>query len=123
MQKKSLEKKKLDSMTTIEDLRKLTANFVNERDWKSYHKPRALAEAISIESAELLEQFLFQPPDYVPENIELLTDEMSDIFIYLMSLCNALKLPSFSQEVFRKMEKNKQKYPISKYSGENYQKQ
>jgi NTP pyrophosphatase (non-canonical NTP hydrolase) len=112
-----------DDATTIQDLRVLVDKFVSQRNWKSYHTPKNLAEAISIEAAELLENFLFQPEDYLPEQLESITDEMADVFIYLMSLVNTLNLKSFSQTVYNKMEKNKLKYPIEKYSGTNYQKQ
>ncbi len=109
--------------TTIAELRELVSEFVKERDWGQYHTPKALSTAISVESAELLENFLFQPESFIPSDIEKLTDEMADIFIYLMSLTNTLKLESFAKEVHRKMIKNRQKYPKEKFSGENYSKQ
>jgi len=115
--------KEQDKLTTISDLRTFVDQFVEERNWKSYHNPRALAEAISIEAAELLECFLFQPEGYCPENIDTVTDEMADIFVYLMSLCNTLNLESFSEVVHRKMKKNRIKYPIERYAGDKYQKQ
>jgi len=115
--------KKSDNRTTIKDLREFVNQFVEERNWKSYHNPRALAEAISIEAAELLECFLFQPEGYCPDNLEHLTEEMADIFLYLMSLCNALNLESFSELVHQKMKKNRIKYPIERYAGDKYQKQ
>lgn len=37
--------------------------FRNERDWEQFHDPKNLAEAISIESAELLENFLWVATD------------------------------------------------------------
>ena len=115
--------KKLDSETTIDDLRVFVNQFVEERQWKSYHTPKALAEAISIEAAELLECFLFKPEGYCPENLEHLTEEMADIFVYLISLCNTLNLESFSEIVHQKMKKNRSKYPIERYAGDKYQKQ
>ena len=112
-----------DDASTIKELRKLVSDFVGERNWNQYHSPSALATAISIESAELLENFLFKPDNYIPDNIEKLTDEMADIFVYLMSLCNALNLESFSEVVHQKMKKNRIKYPIERYAGDKYQKQ
>ncbi|UYP48283.1 hypothetical protein NEF87_004568 [Candidatus Lokiarchaeum ossiferum] len=109
--------------TTIAELRELVSEFVHERNWEQYHTPKSLSEAISIESAELLENFLFQPDSHLPADIEKVTDEMADIFVYLMSLANTLQLKSFSEEVYRKMIKNRQKYPIEKFSGNNYSKQ
>ena len=112
-----------DDASTIKELRKLVSNFVEERNWNQYHSPSDIATALSIESAELLEYFLFKPDNFIPSNIEKLTDEMADIFIYLMSLANSLNLKSFASEVYRKMELNRKKYPIEKYSGSNYKKQ
>ena len=37
------------------DLQKKVASFRDERDWRQYHNPKDLAQAISIEAAELLE--------------------------------------------------------------------
>ncbi len=108
---------------SIGEFRKKISIFVNERDWKKYHTPKSISMAISIEAAELLENFLFKPDTFIPSNIELITDEMSDIFIYLMCLANVLNLNSFSSEILRKIEKNKIKYPINEFSGNDYQKQ
>ena len=115
---------KKDEQTSIQEIRDITQKFVQERDWESYHSPRALAEAISIEAAELLENFLFQKdPNIHPDKLEAITDEMADIYIYLMSLCNSLQLPSFAECIYEKMEKNRKKYPINKFHGNLYKKQ
>ena len=116
--------KRSDKTTSIQDLRELTSKFVDDRNWRSYHTPRALSEAISIEAAELLENFLFKKDEETEKfDRDKITDEMADIVIYLMSLCNTLELESFSDCIFKKMEKNKIKYPINKFAGENYSKQ
>jgi NTP pyrophosphatase (non-canonical NTP hydrolase) len=52
----------LDSRTTIQTLKELLREFRDERDWKKFHDPKNLAEAISIEAAELLELFLWKNP-------------------------------------------------------------
>jgi hypothetical protein len=41
----------------FEEIRKKLLQFRNERDWAKYHDPKNLAEAVSIESGELLENF------------------------------------------------------------------
>lgn len=112
-----------DQNFSIENFRGILKKFVADRQWETYHTPRALAEAISIEAGELLENFLFQPEGHLPENLAPLTDEMADVFIYLMNLVNCLDLSNFTQIVLHKIQKNAEKYPIEKYSGENYQKQ
>ncbi len=114
-----------DNEITLLELRKLVENFVQERDWSQYHTPKALAIALSIEVAELLEHFLFKNIDTISSENEKFQDftyEMADIFIYLMSLANTLKLENFSQVIFEKMEKNRKKYPIEESSGTKYRK-
>ena len=115
-----------DNATTIKELRDLVAEFVHERDWEQFHTPKSLSIAISIEAAELLESFLFRAEEVLPDDItkfEHFTDEMADVFIYLMSLTNTIGLENFTEAVYRKMEKNCRKYPIESFSGINYQKQ
>jgi len=112
-----------DSITTMLDFRNKLKNFVDERDWNQYHSAKALAIALNIEAAELLEIFLFQPDNFIPENLDSLTDEMADVFIYLMNLVNSLKIDNFTQIIKRKIEKNAKKYPIKEFSAKKYKKQ
>jgi hypothetical protein len=54
-----------DSNATIQGLKNLLLEFRDERDWVKFHDPKNLAEAISIEAAELLELFLWKSPEEV----------------------------------------------------------
>jgi NTP pyrophosphatase (non-canonical NTP hydrolase) len=112
-----------DKETNIEDIKKLVADFVNERDWSQYHTPKSLATAISIEAAELLEHFLFKPDSHIPPDMEAFTDEIADIMIYLLSLSNTLKIDNLAEIIYRKMGKNRLKYPVEKFAGDKYSKQ
>ncbi|MHA1519248.1 MAG: nucleotide pyrophosphohydrolase [Promethearchaeota archaeon] len=112
-----------DQNFTLQQLREIISQFVKERNWESYHTPRALAEAINIEAAEMLEIFLFQPDGYVPSDLSSLTEEMADVFVYILNLANALQIPNFTEIVLKKIKKNGLKYPIEKFSGEDYKKQ
>ncbi len=116
-------KKLMNNHNEIKKLRDIVEKFVTERKWKKYHTPKALAIAISIESAELLEHFLFKEDNYLPDDMVGIEDEMADIFIYLMSLANTLDIKKFFEIIERKMQKNRKKYPIEKFSGDNYKKQ
>ena len=44
-------------MDSIRDLTTRINAFRDARDWKQFHNPKDMAVSISIESAELLEQF------------------------------------------------------------------
>ncbi|MCK4481346.1 MAG: nucleotide pyrophosphohydrolase, partial [Candidatus Lokiarchaeota archaeon] len=78
------------------------------------------------EAGELSQLLLFK--DYKVEEIwnnkKLLTnisDEIADVFIYLISLINALDL-DLSQIFKKKMEKNKKKYSSKEFNNGNYYK-
>ena len=47
----------------LDRLREKIIQFRDLRDWKQFHDPKNLAEAIAIESAELLENFLWKTCD------------------------------------------------------------
>ncbi len=47
-------------MADLETIQKKILSFRNERDWAQFHDPKNLAEALSIESGELLENFLWK---------------------------------------------------------------
>lgn len=112
-----------DKSTTIMDFRKILKKFVDDRDWNQFHSPKSLAIALNIEAAELLEIFLFQPDNFIPKKLDALTDEMADVFLYLINMVNTLNIENFSQIVFQKIAKNAKKYPIDKFSSTNYKKQ
>ena len=105
---------------TLEEIRKTVLAFRNARDWKQFHDPKNLAEAISIEAGELLQNFLWkttleskQPTEKELENIR---QEMADIFIYILYLCEELDI-NVLQEVENKIRLNETKYPVSEAKG------
>jgi NTP pyrophosphatase (non-canonical NTP hydrolase) len=94
--------------------------FRDERDWKQFHNPKNLAEAISIESGELLEKFLWMTTNesVSPEvhKVGEIKEEIADILIFLIYLCNSLNI-DLSEAVEEKIEINRKKYPIEKARG------
>ena len=66
--------------------------FRSDRDWVKFHTPRNLAVLISLEAAELLENFQWQVGEepITPEISDRASGEMADIFIYLLSMSNDL---------------------------------
>jgi len=91
--------------------------FRDERDWKQFHDPKNLAEAISIESGELLEKFLWMTTNesVSPEAHRLgeIKEEIADIMIFLLYLCNSLDI-DLSEAVEEKIKINSKKYPVEK---------
>lgn len=115
--------KNMDSNTNIQKLKDLAGNFRDERDWKQFHNPKDLAEAISIEAGELLELFLWQSKEDIskkiaenPEYLDKIKDELADVIITSMNFANSLDL-DISEIVEAKIEKNNKKYPIEKAKG------
>ena len=115
-----------DLETGISFFKNEVRNFVESRNWSSYHTPKNLVQAINCEAGELSQLFLFK--DYKLEEIwnneQLLTnisDEIADVFIYLISLINALDL-DLSQIFIKKMEKNKKKYSSKEFNNGIYYK-
>ncbi len=110
--------------TNIKLLTKKIEEFVKEREWESYHTPKNLAISVSIEAGELLEHFQWEnkkPEEFTHEEIKEISYEIADVFIYLLHLCNKLGI-DIIDTAFEKLEKNKEKYPVSKFRG-HYEKQ
>ena len=95
-------------------------NFRDKRDWKQFHDPKNLAEAISIESGELLEQFLWMSTaeSVVPESKKLgeIKEEIADIMIFIIYICDALNI-DLPSAVEAKIKVNGKKYPVDKAKG------
>jgi dCTP diphosphatase len=103
-----------DQNTVISFFKKEVKKFVEERNWSDYHTPKNLVQAINCEAGELSQLLLFKSytKDEIWKSKTLLTnisDEIADVFIYLISLINALDL-DLSKIFKNKMEKNKIKY-------------
>lgn len=95
--------------------------FREDRDWNKFHTPKDLSMAISIESSELLEQFLWNTrcSDDIKEDprvLESIHEEMADIFIYLIYLAKELDL-DIDTIIDDKIKKNSIKYPVDKCKG------
>ena len=95
--------------------------FRDSRDWKQFHDPKNLAEALSIEAGELLEHFLWlkdtdQSYNIPHDKLEAVGEEIADIMIFLLYLCNSLNI-DLTDVVERKIEINERKYPVEKAKG------
>lgn len=101
--------------------------FVEERGWQRFHESlKDLALAISIESGELSEHFLWKSVDEVRDyvndesNLAKIVEEISDVIIYSVNLVNALERITgtsidINEAIFAKIDKNAKKYPGTLY--------
>ena len=96
---------------TLERIKK----FRDDREWKQFHTPSNLAKAISIESGELLEEFLWDNDNFNLQNVK---EELADVMIYCIHMANALDV-NIEDIINMKMDKNDRKYPVEKAKGKS----
>jgi NTP pyrophosphatase (non-canonical NTP hydrolase) len=100
-------------MSDIQSLINAINEFRDERNWRQYHNPKDLAISISIEAAELLEDFQWISSEKaLKENNENIREEIADVLIYSLMLCSDLGL-DVKEIVKEKIIKNGKKYPVS----------
>jgi len=99
-----------DASTTLADLIREVEQFRDAREWAKFHSPKALASAISIEAAELMEHFQWRGDG---DDFAVLSaaHELADILIYCLSFASVTDL-DVSHIVRAKIEKNAEKYPV-----------
>lgn len=94
--------------------------FRAERDWQQFHNARHQAAALSIEAAELQEQFLWLRDDELPGRLadrrEDIKDEVADIATLLALFCHDQGI-DLDAAVQRKLAKAAAKYPVDKARG------
>lgn len=104
----------------LDRLREKILEFRNLRDWKQFHDPKNLAEAIAIESGELLENFLWKTCDesknLSSETIVSIGEEIADIAIFLTILAHEMNL-DIDTIVNRKLKLNESRYPVETSRG------
>lgn len=104
----------------IQNLTQHIRDFVHERDWEQFQNIKDLALSLSLEAAEVLEHFQWkngpQVDEYVQSNKEELSDELADVFVYILEMCFYLDI-DIIDAAYKKMEKNAKKYPVEKSKG------
>jgi NTP pyrophosphatase (non-canonical NTP hydrolase) len=107
-------------LTIDESVMELILAFRKERDWEQFHTPRNLAVSITLEATELLEIFQWVKDKDMATLVERkrseITDEIADIFVYLLFLCHDLGIDP-KKAIVDKMKKNVEKYPAQKARG------
>jgi len=104
----------------IAELMKEILKFRDNRDWKQFHDPKNLAEAIAIESGELLEHFLWKTPEQSreisKEKREKLAAEIADILIFSMLFAHETGI-DIGKAILDKIQHNESRYPVDKAKG------
>ncbi len=111
-----------DAATTVEELRNIIRQFVEERDWRQFHAPKNISMALAIEAAELMEHFQWIDSETSrrlasdPAKLAPIAEELADVIGYSFALANELGI-DVSDAIRAKMVKNRQKYPAAEFRG------
>jgi dCTP diphosphatase len=109
------------SADRIEGLQERVRQFAAERDWDQFHSPKNLAMALSVEAAELVEEFQWlteeQSRSLDAERRERVRLEAADVFIYLLRIADKLGIDLAAAAV-DKMALNERKYPADRVRGD-----
>ncbi len=107
-------------MDEINTLASKLEEFASERDWNQFHTPKNLVMALSVEVAELVEEFQWltaeQSSVLSEESLSRVKDELGDVFNYLVRIASKLNI-DLLQAASEKIEKNALKYPVEKSKG------
>jgi dCTP diphosphatase len=97
-------------------------DFARARDWEQFHTPKNLAMALAAEVGELLEIFQWltgEQASAVTErdaDLQLVRDELADIFIYLVRMADILHI-DLQDAVQSKLGDNERRYPVELAKG------
>ena len=111
-----------DADATIQQLKDRVADFVAQREWEKFHRPKSLSMSLAIETAELMEHFQWLDDEQAnslltdPDARRAIADEMADVLAYLLSLANAANI-DLAESFQAKMERNELKYPADEVRG------
>ena len=106
-----------DSVTTLDTMKDWVRRFGAERRWEPFHAPKNLVMGLAIETAELMEHFLWvdcegsREVGRDPARREAIADELADVTVYVLNLSNTLGI-DLSEAVEAKIAKNAIKYPV-----------
>ena len=102
-------------------LQRRLAEFAAARDWQQFHSPKNLAMALSVEAAELVEEFQWlteeqsrRLDDARRERVRL---ELADVFIYLLRMADVLGVDML-KAADDKVALNERKYPAERVRGD-----
>ncbi len=101
-------------MNDIEEILNELRRFNQDRDWDQFHNGKDLAIAISLESAELLEAFLWKSPENVL--VDKVREELADVLNYAFQMADKYGL-DIKEIMLSKIKKNAEKYPVSMAKG------
>jgi NTP pyrophosphatase (non-canonical NTP hydrolase) len=104
----------------IAELQQRLRQFAAARDWDQFHSPKNLAMALSVEAAELVEEFQWlteeQSRNLDADRSERVRLEAADVFVYLLRLADKLGI-DLLRAAADKIALNEAKYPAERVRG------
>ncbi len=100
---------------SLYELQELLEEFVAQRGWQKYHRPKNLAMSVAIEAAELMEHFQWcdkEPEELSRKEREEIAEEMADVLHYLLRLASVLDIDLYRASK-AKIAKNHKRFPIA----------
>jgi NTP pyrophosphatase (non-canonical NTP hydrolase) len=105
----------------LRTLQQRLAEFAAARDWEPFHSPKNLAMALSVEAAELVEEFQWlteeQSRTLDAARHERVRLELADVLIYLLRMADKLDV-DLLRAADDKIELNERKYPVDRVRGD-----
>ena len=102
-------------------LQQRVAAFAAAREWEPFHSPKNLAMALSVEAAELVEEFQWlteeQSRALDADRRERVRLELADVFIYLLRIADKLGVDLVAA-ANDKIVLNEKKYPAERVRGD-----
>ena len=107
---------------TLRALQQRVAAFAAAREWEPFHSPKNLAMALSVEAAELVEEFQWlteeQSRTLDAERRDRVRLELADVFIYLLRIADKLGVDLVAA-ANDKIVLNEKKYPAERVRGDS----
>lgn len=104
-----------DTITTIEQLKQITKKFCDERNWHPLNTPKNLSAALAVESAELMEIFMWVDGDQalkvLEDNRQEVENEISDVLMGVLAFAYMHNI-DLAQAYERKLKLTGLKYPV-----------
>jgi NTP pyrophosphatase (non-canonical NTP hydrolase) len=111
------------SAKTLEELTRLVLDFRHERDWKQFHNPKDMALSLSLEAAEVLELMQWRNGAELDEHLKTskhrLGEELADVLGWILLIASDQQI-DLAEAFEKKIELNKQKYPVEKARGKHH---
>tara|TARA_B100000497_G_scaffold40031_1_gene46634 strand:- start:2430 stop:2786 length:357 start_codon:yes stop_codon:yes gene_type:complete len=107
-------------MSEFRELTNIINRFTAEREWETFHSPKNLAMALSVEASELVEHFQWlteeESRNLDAKKLSEVADEIADVQWYLLRIADQLgiDIPAAAKA---KMIKNGTKYPVALAKG------